>query len=121
MLIIYRISIINWLQSTTSIRLPLFNNDNMAKEQGAITHIYFAVAALCFAMILEHVVRHPDLVHLPSDWAIQTQLIYDSYPIIVNVYTYILLIVLFIMTIDGWAIRKMRAMEEKSNAKKRLD
>ncbi|WP_462156295.1 hypothetical protein [Pseudoalteromonas piscicida] len=120
LLIVYRVSLINYLRSITPFKFKLFNNNNTAKEQIAISYIYGFVAILCLGMIGEHILRHPELIGLSESLAIPIRLLYDSYPLIVTALTYLLILILFIMTIDGWAIRKMRAMEEKRNAKKRL-
>ncbi|MCG7540239.1 hypothetical protein DS891_09360 [Pseudoalteromonas sp. JC28] len=120
LLITYRLSIVSWVQKVTSLSFTVFNNNNTAKEQIAISYIYGFVAILCLGMIGEHILRHPELIGLSESLAIPIRLLYDSYPLIVTALTYLLILILFIMTIDGWAIRKMRAMEEKRNAKKRL-
>ncbi|MCG9768416.1 hypothetical protein L1D59_07320 [Pseudoalteromonas piscicida] len=120
-LIVYRVTVVSWLRKVTSLSFTIFNNDNTAKEQIVIAYIWGLTGILCLAMIIEHLVRHPYLIGLPPDWAIKTQIIYDIYTPVVTALTYLLILILFIMTIDGWAIRKMRAMEETSNAKKRLD
>ncbi|WP_440054092.1 hypothetical protein ACSLBF_14630 [Pseudoalteromonas sp. T1lg65] len=115
-LINYRVSVINWLRRITSLRLEVFNNNNSAKEQTAIAFIYGLVGILCLGMIAEHLVRHPDLVGLSSDLAFSIRWLYDIYPTLVSGLTYLMMVILFIMTVDGFAIKQLRKLESKTSS-----
>lgn len=114
LLLIYRVKVLNFssmLFGTKAIS-GVFKNSHTAKQEKAIIFFFSFSIVMNLLMVIEHIVRHPELVGLDESLAYYSVFIFNNYPTLIMGQSILLALTYFTMTVDGFVIRKVRKNPE---------